>query len=196
MKAEGLKSEEELQSWFIKQIGGWLSKQGRRLVGWEEILEGGLAPGATVMAWQSIEPAIKAAKLGHDAIMAPTEWTYLDYYQSKDPREPVAIGGHNPLEKVYAFDPIPDKLPPELEKHILGGQAQIWTEYMPNSKHVEYMAWPRLCALAEAVWSNQEVRGFEDFKKRLATQHLERLKHLDVMYRPLEGPWPAAASVP
>ena len=196
MKAEGLKTEEELQSWFIKQIGAWLDKQGRRLVGWEEILEGGLAPGATVMAWQSIEPAIKAAKLGHDAIMAPTEWTYLDYYQSKDPREPVAIGGHNPLEKVYAFDPVPDKLPPELEKHILGGQAQIWTEYMPNPEHVEYMAWPRLCALAEAVWSNQEVRGFESFKKRLSTQHLSRLKNLDVMYRPLEGPWPAAASIP
>ena len=88
--------------------------------------------------------------------MAPTQWTYLDYLQSKDPREPVGIGGNNPLEKVYAFDPIPSELPPELAKHILGGQAQIWTEYMPNAKHVEYMAWPRLCALAESVWSTAE----------------------------------------
>jgi hexosaminidase len=202
MKALGLKNEEELQSWFVKQIGAWLAARGRRLVGWEEILQGGLAPGATVMAWQSIEPAVKAAKLGHDAIMAPTEWTYLDYAQSKDPREPVNIGGHNPLEQVYAFDPIPGALPPELERHILGGQAQIWTEYMPNPKHVEYMAWPRLAALAEAVWSEKAVAGrtpartFADFKRRLQAGHLERLGRLDVAYRPLEGPLPTAASVP
>ncbi len=196
MKALGLKTEEELQSWFIRQMGAWLDSRGRRLVGWEEILEGGLAPGATVMSWQSIEPAIATAKLGHDAIMAPTQWTYLDYLQSKDPREPVGIGGNNPLEKVYAFDPIPNELAPELAKHILGGQAQIWTEYMPNGKHVEYMAWPRLCALAESVWSTQKARGWDGFKQRLGDAHLRRLKYLDVAYRPLEGPHPTAQTIP
>jgi hexosaminidase len=196
MKALGLKNEEELQSWFIRQMGAWLDSKGRRLVGWNEILEGGLAPGATVMAWQSIEPAIAAAKQGHDAIMAPTQWTYFDYLQSKDPREPVGIGGNNPLEKVYSFDPIPNELPPELTKHILGGQAQIWTEYMPNPKHVEYMAWPRLCALSESVWSTQKARGWEGFRQRLTDAHLKRLKYLDVTYRPLEGPHPTAQTVP
>jgi hexosaminidase len=196
MKALGLKNEEELQSWFVRQMGSWLDKRGRRLVGWEEILQGGLAPGATVMSWQSIEPAIAAAKQGHDAIMAPTQWTYLDYLHSKDPREPIGIGGNLPLEKVYEFDPIPTELAPELSKHILGGQAQIWTEYMPNSKHVEYMAWPRLCALSESVWSPQKARGWDGFKKRLVDVHLHRLRYLDVSYRPLEGPHPTALTIP
>jgi hexosaminidase len=196
MKALGLKNEEELQSWFIRQMGAWLDSKGRRLVGWEEILQGGLAPGATVMSWQSIEPAIQTAKLGHDAIMAPTQWTYLDYDQSKDKGEPIGIGGHNPLEKVYVFDPIPGELAPELTKHIIGGQAQIWTEYMPNAKHVEYMAWPRLCAIAESVWSTQKARGWDGFKKRLADGHLQRLKYLDVAYRPLEGPLPTSSTIP
>jgi hexosaminidase len=196
MKDKGLKTEEELQSWFVKQMGAWLDSRGRRLVGWEEILEGGLAPGATVMAWQSIEPAIAAAKQGHDAIMAPTQWTYLDYLQSKDPREPVGIGGHNPLEKVYSFDPIPQALPPELEKHILGGQAQLWTEYMPNPRHAEYMLWPRLSALAESVWSPREARQFEDFKRRLQGGHLQRLTNMDVAFRPLDGPLPTSLTIP
>jgi hexosaminidase len=196
MKALGLKNEEELQSWFIRQMGAWLDSKGRRLVGWEEILQGGLAPGATVMSWQSIEPAIQTAKLGHDAIMTPTKWTYFDYAQSKDPREPVNIGGNNPLETVYSFDPIPNELAPELSKHILGGQAQIWTEYMPNAKHVEYMAWPRLCALSESVWSPQKARSWEGFRQRLSDAHLRRLKYLDVAYRPLEGPHPTALTIP
>jgi hexosaminidase len=200
MRTLGLESEEQLQSWFVRQMGIWLAARGRRLVGWEEILQGGLAPGATVMAWRSIQPAITAAKQGHDAIMAPKAWTYLDYRQSGDPREPPAIGGGpNPLEKVYSFDPIPADLPPEQAKHILGGQAQLWTEYMPSPKHVEYMAWPRLCALAEAFWSPRQApggRNFEDFKQRLTTAHLARLGHLDVNYRPLDGPWPAAATIP
>ena len=200
MRTLGLESEEELQSWFVKQMGTWLAARGRRLVGWDEILEGGLAPGATVMAWRSIQPAITAAKQGHDAIMAPKAWTYLDYRQSRDPREPAAIGGGaNPLEKVYSFDPIPTDLPPEQAKHILGGQAQLWTEYMPNPKHLEYMAWPRLCALAEVFWSPRQApggRSFEDFKQRLAAAHLARLGHLDVNYRPLDGPLPAAATIP
>ncbi|HEY0712565.1 MAG TPA: beta-N-acetylhexosaminidase [Polyangia bacterium] len=196
MKQLGLKTEEELQSWFIKQMGAWLDSKGRRLVGWDEILEGGLAPGATVMAWRGIEHAVEAAKHGHDAIMAPTKWTYLDYLQSKDPNEPVGIGGHLPLETVYEFDPIPSVLPPEQAKHILGGQAQLWTEYMPNYKHVEYMAWPRLAAVAEAVWSPKENRSFSSFKARLTDAHLARLGFLDVAFRPLSGPLPTSLTIP
>jgi hexosaminidase len=196
MKALGLKTEEQLQSWFVKQMGAWLDAHGRRLVGWDEILEGGLAPGATVMAWRGIEHAVSAAKQGHDAIMAPTDWTYFDYLQSKDPNEPVGIGGNLPLETVYAFDPIPGALPPELEKHILGGQAQIWTEYIPNGKHLEYMAWPRLCALAETVWSPRAARDWKGFRARLAGGHLARLGYLDVAYRPLAGPLPTSLTIP
>jgi hexosaminidase len=195
MKALGLKDEHELQSWFVRQMGAWLAERGRRLVGWEEILEGGLAPGATVMSWRSAKPGIEAAKLGHDAIMAPKNPTYFDFYQSKDPGEPIAIGGHNPLEAVYAFEPIPPELPADKHKHILGGQAQIWTEYMPNPRHVEYMAWPRLTALSEAVWSPAQARSWDGFRQRLTT-HLQRLRALDVNFRPLEGPLPGATLIP
>ena len=125
--------------------------------------------------------------------MAPTQWTYLDYLQSKDPREPIGIGGNNPLEKVYEFDPIPSELPPELAKHILGGQAQIWTEYMPNPKHVEYMAWPRLCALSRVglvAAEGARLGRVQEAPGRRAT--CERLEYLDVAYRPLDGPHPTA----
>jgi hexosaminidase len=188
LRALGLRDEEQLQSWFMSRMGAWLAARGRRLVGWDEILQGGLAPGATVMAWQGVEPAVAAARLGHDAVMAATGWTYLDYCQSDDPREPVSIGGLNTLENAHAFEPLPAGLPPELEKHILGGQAQLWTEYMPDPKHVEYMAWPRLAAIAEALWSPAEGRRFDDFRRRLQAGHLQRLDHLEVNYRPLEGP--------
>jgi hexosaminidase len=191
MRALGLRDEDQLQSWFMAQMGAWLAARGRRLVGWDEILQGGLAPGATVMAWQGVEPAITAARQGHDVVMAPMGWTYLDHRQSEDPDEPVSIGGLNTLENAYAFDPLPPGLPPEQAKHILGGQAQLWTEYMPDPRQVEYMAWPRLSAIAEALWSEAQVdggRSFEDFRRRLQGGHLQRLDHLDVGYRPLAGP--------
>jgi hexosaminidase len=160
-------------------------------VGWDDILEGGLPPGATVMAWQGVDAAVTAARQGHDAVVAPTQWTYLDYAQSEDAGEPVSIGGLNTLENAYAFDPMPVGLPPGFAKHILGGQAQLWTEYMPDTKHVEYMAWPRLAAIAEALWSPAQSAGdrsFEHFRRRLRAGHLTRLDHLDVAYRPLGGP--------
>jgi hexosaminidase len=193
MKKLGLKNEDELQSWFIKQIDAWLTARGRRLIGWNEILQGGLAPGAAVMSWQGEEGGIAAAKSGHDVVMAPEDSVYLDHYQAKGPHEPVAIGGFTPLEQVYAYDPIPKALTPAQAKHVLGAQAQLWTEYMPNARHVEYMAWPRLCALAEVVWSPQEGRQLERFKGRLG-QHLDRLKILDVNFRPLDGPFPASVA--
>ena len=185
MKDEGLKDEEELQSWFIRHFDTWLASRGRRLVGWDEILEGGLAPGATVMSWRGEDGGIAAAKSGHDVVMAPQKPTYFDHYQSKDTKEPQAIGGHNPLADVYAYEPIPAALSGDEAKRVLGAQSQIWTEWMPDARHVEYMTWPRLCALAEVLWSPKETRNSDDFMRRLR-EHLARLDALDVNYRRLD----------
>jgi hexosaminidase len=186
IKELSLKDEDELQSYFIKRMDTFLSEHGRRLIGWDEILEGGLAPGATVMSWRGVEGGIKAAKMGHDVVMAPTTHTYFDYYQSKNRREePLAIGGYLPLEKVYDFQPVPSELTEEEAKHILGAQGQIWTEYIPNPKHAEYMAFPRTVALCEAVWTPGEKKDYADFLRRL-TVHLKRLDLLNVNYRPLD----------
>lgn len=183
IKQLGLKDEHELQSWFIKQMDTWLAARGRRLIGWDEILEGGLAPGATVMSWRGISGGIAAAKAGHDVVMAPNSHTYFDHYQSQDTKkEPHAIGGFLPLEKVYAFEPIPTELSAEQAKHVLGGQAQLWTEYIRTPNHVEYMAFPRAAALSEAVWSPKDKRDYADFSKRLPA-YLQRLTHLQINYR-------------
>jgi hexosaminidase len=179
----GLKNEAELQSWFIRQMDSYLTSRGRRLVGWDEILEGGLAPGATVMSWRGVRGGIAAARAGHDVVMAPTTYTYLDYYQSaKRDSEPLAIGGLLPLDSVYGFEPIPADLEPQYTKHVLGAQGQLWTEYMPTSRQVEYMAYPRMTALAEVVWTPRERKDFADFSRRLEV-HLRRLDALQVNYR-------------
>jgi hexosaminidase len=180
----GLEDEHGLQSWFIRRMDAFLTSKGRRLVGWDEILEGGLAPNATVMSWRGTEGGIDAARAGHDVIMAPTSHTYLDYYQSRNTAgEPLAIGGFLPLETVYAFEPIPAELEATHHSRILGAQAQVWTEYLETPKHVEYMAFPRLTALAEVVWSPVGRRNYNDFLARLE-DHLRRLAILDVAYRP------------
>jgi hexosaminidase len=179
----GLKNEAELQSWFIHQMDTYLTSRGRRLVGWDEILEGGLAPGATVMSWRGVQGGIAAARAGHDVVMAPTTYTYLDYYQSANrDSEPPAIGGLLPLDSVYGFEPIPAALEPQYAKHVLGAQGQLWTEYMPNSRRVEYMAFPRMTALAEVVWTPKERKDFTDFRRRLDV-HLRRLDAVGVSYR-------------
>jgi hexosaminidase len=179
----GLPDEHALQSWFIRQMNDFLIARGRRLVGWDEILEGGLAAGATVMSWRGIEGGIAAAKSGHDVVMAPNSHTYFDYYQAEDrTQEPLAIGGYIPLEKVYAYDPIPEALSAAEARHILGTQGQLWTEYIPDGSHAEYMAFPRLCALAEVAWTPQEARSYDDFSGRLQT-HLKRLEALAVNFR-------------
>ena len=184
----GVKDEHELQSWFIRQMDAFLTARGRRLVGWDEILEGGLAPNATVMSWRGVRGGLDAARSGHDVVMAPTSHTYLDYYQAPDiESEPIAIGGFLPLERVYSFDPMPAELEPQFAKHVLGTQAQVWTEYMKDPKKVEYMAFPRLTALAEVAWTPVARKSYEDYLHRLVT-HLERLDALDVNYRPLAGP--------
>ena len=182
MKKEGLKNEEELQSWFVSHFDSWLAKRGRRLVGWDEILEGGLAPGATVMSWRGENGGIAAAQAGHDVVMAPEKPTYFDHSQSELPTEPPGHGGYNSLESVYAYEPVPKQLSAEEAKHVLGSQGQLWTEYMPDHKSVEYMAWPRLAALAEVLWSPPETRDLASLKSRLET-HLKRLAILDVNYR-------------
>ncbi len=186
IRAEGLKDEQELQSWFIRRVSAYLEKHGRRLIGWDEILEGGLAPGATVMVWRHEASGIEAAKAGHDVIMAPKSHVYFDYYQADPAGEPLAIGGLTPLEKVYAYEPVPADLPPAAAPHILGAQGQLWTEYMADERQVEYMAFPRLCALAEVVWSPRTARQWEVFRRRLAV-HLLRLNRHGVHYRHLDA---------
>ena len=187
MKELGLPDEEHLQSWFIRQIEGFLQKHGRRLVGWDEILEGGLAKSATVMSWRGIEGAIAAAKLGNDAIMCPNPFVYFDYFQSGSPdHEPLSIGGNLPLAKVHSYEPIPAELTPEQARCIVGVQGQLWTEYTPTANRLDYMAFPRTCALAEVAWCPRQRPAFPDFLNRLRT-HLRRLDVQDVHYRaPLE----------
>ncbi|HVH10144.1 MAG TPA: beta-N-acetylhexosaminidase [Gemmatimonadales bacterium] len=184
MRALGLKDEDELQSWFTRRMDEFLTAHGRTLVGWDEILQGGLSPHALVMSWRGVDGGIVAAKAGHDVVMAPGSHTYFDHYQSADTaNEPLAIGGYLPLDTVYAFEPVPAALTPAEARHVLGAQGQVWTEYIPDPKRVEYMAFPRACALAEVLWTPREGRDYQDFRRRL-TGHLSRLAALDVNARP------------
>jgi hexosaminidase len=183
IRREGLRNEEELQSWFIRRIERFLLSHGRRLIGWDEILEGGLAPQATVMSWRGTSGGIEAARQGHDVIMTPTSHLYFDYYQGDPTFEPLAIGGLVPLDRVYAFEPVPDSLTPEQARHILGAQGNVWTEYLKTPSAVEYMTWPRALALAEMVWSSREARNWESFAARLPLA-LRSLDRLNVAYRP------------
>ena len=184
----GLHNENELQSWLTAQMSQWLAARGRALVGWDEILEGGmegLAPNAVVMSWRGIEGGIAAAQAGHDVVMTPTSNTYFDYYQSADTlAEPLAIGGFLPLDSVYVYEPIPPALDSLQARHVLGTQGQIWTEYDTTPKDVEYQVFPRLVALAEVAWTPRDQKNIADFRTRLE-RHLERLGVLDVHYRPL-----------
>jgi len=183
MRREGLADEHELQSWFIRRIERFLLEHDRRLIGWDEILEGGLAPQATVMSWRGVNGGIEAARQGHDVIMTPTSHMYFDYYQGVDPSaEPLAIGGYLPLEKVYAFEPVPAVLSEAEGQHILGVQANLWTEYIKTPEQAEYMAYPRALALAEVAWSPAQGRDWPGFMVRLPAQ-LARLSALGVNYR-------------
>jgi hexosaminidase len=183
IKELGLRDENDLQSWFIRQMDNYLTSQGRRLVGWDEIMEGGLSQNATVMSWRGLDAAVIAARAKHDAILTPSGWTYFDSYQSRaTEKEPLAIGGFTPLDKVYTWEPMPEKLEPEFQKYILGVQGQLWSEYLPDPKQVEYMAFPRLTALSEVAWTPTPRRNLDDFMTRLAV-HLQRLKILDVNFR-------------
>lgn len=181
IKSEGLKDEHELQNYFITRMEKYLNSKGRQIIGWDEILEGGLAPNATVMSWRGTDGAVEAAKSGHNVVMTPTSHCYFDYYQSDNEIEPTAIGGYLPLEKVYGFNPIPEELNAEETKHVLGAQGNIWTEYMPTEKQVEYMMFPRILAMSEVVWSKPKNRNYQDFITRVENFH-KRLDVLDINY--------------
>jgi hexosaminidase len=182
IRREGLGNEEELQGYFIRRIEGFLRAHGRRLIGWDEILEGGLAPEATVMSWRGVEGGIEAARQGHDVIMTPANRTYFDYYQGDPAAEPLAIGGFLPLEGVYAFEPVPGELTREQAAHVLGGQGNVWTEYIPTPARAEYMILPRMLALADVLWSTRETRNWNRFAARLPPQ-FARLDALGAEYR-------------
>ena len=188
MRQRGLADEEELQTWFIRQLDDHITARGRRLYGWDEILEGELAPGATVASWRGMVGAITAARRGHDVVACPDDQVYLDYRQSEGPDEPIPVAIPLTLEDVYAFEPVPAELTAEEAAHVLGGQANIWTEHMDSPRTIDFMAFPRLCAVAEALWS-AGPRDFADFEGRL-TEHLRRLDALGVEYRAATGPHP------
>jgi hexosaminidase len=179
--SEGLKDEKELQSYFIKRIEKFLVSKNRKMIGWDEILEGGLAPEATVMSWRGVEGGIAAARQGHDVIMTPTSFCYLDYYQADPDFEPKAIGGFVPLKKVYSFEPTPDELTKEEARYILGTQGNLWTEFIPTTQQAEYMAVPRMIALAEVAWTAKDLKNWKSFRERLSN-HFKRLDYLKVNY--------------
>ena len=184
MKKEKLANVDELQSYMIRKAEEFLNSKGRRLIGWDEILEGGLAPEATVMSWRGEAAGFKSARMGHDVIMTPGSYMYFDFYQA-DPRyQPVAIGGYTPIRKVYNYNPIPqDSLTAEEAKHFLGVQANTWTEYIPTPEHLEYMMFPRALAVAEIGWTPQEKRDWQDFKPRVNA-------HIPVLQRMGLNPFP------
>lgn len=188
MSELGLGSEEELQSWFIRRLDDQLTSRGRRLFGWDEILEGGLAAGATVASWRGMAGAIAAAQMGHDVVACPDDQVYLDYRQSAASDEPIPVAIVLSVHDVFDFDPVPDELNEEEARHVLGGQANIWTEHMDSPRTVDYFAYPRLCALAEALWATGE-KDYDDFSGRL-DEHTSRLDALGVEYRHASGPLP------
>lgn len=175
IRTKGLKNEHELQSYLIQRIENFLSTKGKKLIGWDEIIEGGLSPYATVMAWRGEAGGIKAAQMGHDAIMTPGNWLYFDAYQDNPATEPEAIGGYLPLSRVYSYEPVPDSLSLEEKSHIVGVQANIWTEYIQTEEHAEYMIYPRLLALSELGWCMADAKDWDRFLPA-ANKHLEILK--------------------
>ena len=183
MVREGFNDVEQVQGYFIRRIEKFLNEQGKRLIGWDEIIEGGLPPNATVMSWRGTIGGIEASRRGHDVVMTPYSHLYLDYYQSADQEnEPFAIGGFLPLDTVYSYEPVPSQLRERDKTRIIGAQANVWTEYMKTGEHVEYMLLPRMLALAEVVWSPAEAKNFTSFLKRIEW-HLDRFDALGVNYR-------------
>ncbi|NOU46591.1 MAG: family 20 glycosylhydrolase [Bacteroidales bacterium] len=181
MKSEKLKTEQELQSYFVRRIEKFLASHNRRIIGWDEILEGGLAPEATVMSWRGITGGIDAAQMGHDVIMTPGDVCYFDHYQGDSDHEPLAIGGLTKVSEVYAYEPVPEELSPNRFKYILGAQANVWTEYLTKPEDVTYMVLPRMAALSEVVWSPKEKREWSAFYKKLP-YHFALYKEMGLHY--------------
>jgi hexosaminidase len=183
IKEKGLKDEHELQSYFIQRIEKYINGKGRSIIGWDEILEGGLAPNATVMSWRGIEGGIAAAKQNHDVIMTPgSNGLYVDQAQSKSPDEPVNIGGVSSYSKIYAYDPVPEVLPAEQKKYIMGVQANLWTEYVENTAKVEYQIVPRIFALSEIAWSPLDRKDFKNFSEERVPLHLAKMDQTNTNY--------------
>ena len=180
IKDKQLKDEHGLQSYFIQRIEKHLNSKGKQIIGWDEILEGGLAPNATVMSWRGEKGGIEAAKQKHNVIMTPGEWVYFDHSQNK-PEDSVTIGGFTNLEKVYGYEPIPKDIAKDEEKYVLGAQANLWTEYINNTGKAEYMIFPRLSALSEVLWSSKDSRNWNDFQNRMQTQY-QRYNLLKINY--------------
>lgn len=186
MQREGINDVERVQGYFMRRIERFLNENGKSMIGWDEILEGGIAPNAAVMSWRGTIGGIEASRRGHDVVMTPYSHLYFDYYQSEDREaEPFAIGGYLPLDTVYSYEPVPPRLRAEAQAHIIGAQANVWTEYMKTGDHIEYMLFPRMFALAEITWSPAELKDYPDFLRRL-DWHLSRLDALGVNYRPLD----------
>lgn len=181
MNENHLKNEHQLQSYFIERMDKYLTEKGRKLIGWDEILEGGLSSNAAVMSWRGFEGGMEAASQEHEVVMSPGSHCYFDHYQGKGSNEPIAIGGFTPLEKVYEFNPIPNQLNKKYEPYILGGQANVWTEYIADFEKVEYMVYPRALALSQALWC-VEKPSFDEFKNVLIDKHLPFLKKMNVHY--------------
>ncbi|HEX5554609.1 MAG TPA: family 20 glycosylhydrolase, partial [Chitinophagaceae bacterium] len=175
IKDEGLKDEHGLQSYFISRMEKFLNAHGRDIIGWDEILEGGLAPNATVMSWRGEKGGIAAAKQHHDVIMTPGSWCYFDHAQSRSKKEPLNIGGYLPLSKVYGYNPVPPELNTTESKYIIGVQANLWTEYIPSVKQAEYMIMPRMMAMAEVAWTPLKEKNYDNFLLRVPRQ----LQYLD-----------------
>ncbi|WP_431678834.1 beta-N-acetylhexosaminidase [Kitasatospora sp. KL5] len=189
----GLADEDALQSWFIGHFDRWLADRGRRLIGWDEILEGGLAPGAAVSSWRGYEGGIAAARAGHDVVMCPEQHVYLDHRQAPGEDEPVPVGYVRTLEDVYRFEPVPPELDGAAAARVIGTQANLWTEFMTSARDIDYRAFPRLAAFAEVAWSDLPrepgARDWTGFERRMAA-HYPRLDALGVEYRPPGGPHP------
>jgi hexosaminidase len=172
IKQENLADEHALQSYFIQRMEKYLNRKGKTIIGWDEILEGGLAPNAVVMSWRGEKGGIEAARQRHEVILTPNSHLYFDQYQDKSSEEPLAIGGYNPLSKVYAYNPVPKELKPDEIQYIKGVQANLWTEYIKTPQHVEYMVLPRIAALSEMAWSQSEQKNWDSFRKRMEKQYL------------------------
>jgi len=184
IKQNNLKNENELQSWFINRIEKFLNKNGRSLIGWDEILEGGLSPNATVMSWRGEQGGIEAAKQSHNVVMTPGGTMYIDHAQAKDNKtEPLSIGGYLPLNVVYGYNPLPAVLTPDQQKYIMGVQGNMWTEYVPTSAKLEYMIFPRAAAIAEVGWTMQANKNYENFTKVRLPLLLRDLEKFGINYR-------------
>lgn len=182
---EHLKDESELQSYFIQRIEKYLTSKRKKLIGWDEILEGGLSENATVMSWRGTQGGIEAAQTGHDVIMTPNKFCYFNFYQTQNTKdEPLAIGRYLPIENVYGYNPVPPEFTNQESRYILGAQANIWTEYIGTEELLEYMAFPRLCAMSETLWTNPRKKSNPDFKIRLK-QNLKLLDKLQINYHPM-----------